>query len=126
MDCVIILFVGFDSHLLLRDIECFDRLSVIPINKEQVLGVKLCDYSDKETRPRINIMDSMSFLSGSLDKLSSRLVADGNEMKMVRNSSICKDQNGEFSAQKYKLLTRKGKFILFDNLSHVILRCFPV
>ena len=100
--------VGFDSHLLLRDVECFDKLSVIPLNKEQVLGIKLCDYSDKDTRPRINIMDSMSFLSGSLDKLSARLVSDGNEMKLVKSSSICKDQHGQFSNQKYELLTRKG------------------
>ena len=94
--------------MLLRELECFDKLSVIPINKEQVLGIKLCDYSDKDTRPRINIMDSMSFLSGSLDKLSARLVADGNEMKLVKSSSICTDQHGQFSSQKYELLTRKG------------------
>ena len=100
--------IGFDSHLLLRDLECFDKLSVIPINKEQVLGIKLCEYSDKDTRPRINIMDSMSFLSGSLDKLSNRLVADGNELKMVKSSSICKDRYGQFSNQKYELLIRKG------------------
>ena len=100
--------IGFDSHLLLRDLDCFDKLSVIPINKEQVLGIKLCDYSDKETRPRINIMDSMSFLSGSLDKLSNRLVADGNELKMVKSSSICRDEHGQFSNKKYELLTRKG------------------
>ena len=99
MICVIILFIGFDSHLLLRDVECFDKLSVIPINKEQVLGIKLCDYSDKETRLRINIMDSMSFLSGSLDKLSSHLVSDGNELKMVKSSSICTDQYGQFNKQ---------------------------
>ena len=106
--CVIILFTGFDSHLLLRDVECFDKLSVIPINKEQVLGIKLCDYSDEETRPRINIMDSMSFLSGSLDKLSNRLVSDGYELKMVKSSSICTDRYGQFDKQKYDLLTRKG------------------
>ena len=94
--------------MLLRELECFDKLSVIPINKEQVLGIKLCDYSDKDTRPRINIMDSMSFLSGSLDKLSARLVADGNEMKLVKSSSICMDQHGQISSQKYELLTRKG------------------
>ena len=94
--------------MLLRDLECFDKLSVIPINKEQVLGIKLCDYSDKDTRPRINIMDSMSFLSGSLDKPSVRLVGDGNEMKLVKSSSICMDRHGQFSNQKYELLTRKG------------------
>ena len=94
--------------MLLRELECFDKLSVIPINKEQVLGMKLCDFSDKDSRPRLNIMDSMSFLSGSLDKLSARLVADGNEMKLVKSSSICTDRHGQFSTQKYELLTRKG------------------
>ena len=94
--------------MVLRELECFDKLSVIPINKEQVLGMKLCDFSDKDSRPRINIMDSMSFLSGSLDKLSARLVGDGNEMKLVKSSSICMDQHGQFSDQKYELLTRKG------------------
>ena len=94
--------IGFDSHLLLRDLERFDKLSVIPINKEQVLRIKLYDYYDKDTRPRINNMDSMSFLSGSLDKLSARLVADGNELKLVKSSSICMDRHGQFSSQKYE------------------------
>ena len=112
--------------MLLRELECFDKLSVIPINKEQVLGMKLCDFSDKELRPRINIMDSMSFLSGSLDKLSARLVADGNEMNLVKSSSLCMDQHGQFSSQKYELLTRKGITHQPDNISYIVFRCFPI
>ena len=87
---------------MLREVVCFDQLSVIPINKESVLGIKLCDYSKKKMRARINIMDSMSFLSGSLDTLSKRLVDDGVELNLV------KDANGQFSQQKYDLLTIKG------------------
>ena len=87
---------------------CFDQLSVIPINKESVLGIKLCDYSKKKMRARINIMDSMSFLSGSLDTLSKRLVDDGVELNLVKDDPLCKDDNGQFSQQKYDLLTRKG------------------
>ena len=87
---------------------CFDQLSVIPINKESVLGIKLCDYSKKKMRARINIMDSMSFLSRSLDTLSKRLVDDGVELNLVKDDPLCKDDNGQFSQQKYDLLTRKG------------------
>ena len=87
---------------------CFDQLWVIPINKESVLGIKLCDYSKKKMRARINIMDSMSFLSGSLDTLSKRLVDDGVELNLVKDDPLCKDDNGQFSQQKYDLLTRKG------------------
>jgi hypothetical protein len=89
-------------------VDCFDQLSVIPINKESVLGIKLCDYSKKKMRARINIMDSMSFLSGSLDTLSKRLVDDGVELKLVKDDPLCKDNEGQFSQQKYDLLTRKG------------------
>ena len=88
--------------------DCFDQLSVIPINKEAVLGIKLCDHSKKKMRARISIMDSMSFLSGSLEDLSKRLVDDGVELKLVKDDLVCKDDNGHFSQQKYDLLTRKG------------------
>ena len=53
-------------------------------------------------------MDSMSFLSGSLDSLSKRLVDDGVELNLVKDDILCKDDNNQFSQQKYDLLTRKG------------------
>ena len=59
-------------------------------------------------RARISIMDSMSFLSGSLDDLSKRLVDDGVELNLVKDDILCKDDNNQFSQQKYDLLTRKG------------------
>jgi hypothetical protein len=93
---------------LLREVDCFDQLSVIPINKEAVLGIRLCDHSKKKMRARINIMDSMSFLSGSLDTLSKRLVDDGAELNLIKDDILCKDDNNQFSQQKYDLLTRKG------------------
>ena len=93
---------------MLREVDCFDDLSVIPINKEAVLGIRLCDHSKKKMRARINIMDSMSFLSGSLDSLSKRLVDDGVELNLVKDDILCKDDNNQFSQQKYDLLTRKG------------------
>ena len=93
---------------MLRELDCFDQLSVIPINKEAVLGIRLCDHSKKKMRARINIMDSMSFLSGSLDSLSKRLVDDGVELNLVKDDILCKDDNNQFSQQKYDLLTRKG------------------
>ena len=88
----------------------FDQLSVIPINKESVLGIKLQDHSKQKRRARINIMDSMSFLSGSLDKLSKRLVDDGVELKLIKNDPLCKNSNGDFNQEKYDLLTRKGEY----------------
>ena len=93
---------------MLRELDCFDQLSVIPINKEAVLGIRLCDHSKKKMRARINIMDSMSFLSGSLDSLSKRLVDDGVELNLVKDDILCEDDKNQFSQQKYDLLTRKG------------------
>ena len=45
----------------------------------------------------------MSFLSGSLDKLSKRLVDDGVELKLVKNDPLCKNSNGDFNQEKYDL-----------------------
>ena len=50
----------------------------------------------------------MSFLSGSLDDLSKRLVDDGVELNLVKDDIVCKDDKGHFKQQKYDLLTRKG------------------
>ena len=55
-------------------------------------------------------MDSMSFLSGSLDKLSKRLVDDDVELKLVKDDPLCKNSNGDFNQEKYDLLTRKGDY----------------
>ena len=107
------ILTGFDSHLLLRELEYYDKCTVIPINKESVLGIKLCDYSPEKGRPRISIMDSNSFLSGSLDKLSKRLVDDGHNMDLLKTSKLCRDDEGEFVQEKYNLLTRKGNYILY-------------
>ena len=78
------------------------------MNKESVLGIQLCDLSPKKRIPRINIMDSMSFLMGPLDKLAQRLFADGHHMSLLKASTLYQNENGEFSPQKFNLLTRKG------------------
>ena len=107
------ILTGFDSHLLLRELEHYDKCKVTPINKESVLGIKLCDYSPDNRRPRISIMDSNSFLSGSLDKLSKRLVDDGHDMNLLKTRKLCRDDDGEFVQEKYDLLTRKGFYYLY-------------
>ena len=90
---------------------------MIPVNKEAVLGIQLCESSPKKQIPRINIMDSNSFLMGSLDKLAHRLFADGHHMSILKASRICQDNLGKFSLQKFNLLTRKGNTPHF----HIIL-----
>ena len=87
------------------------------MNKEAVLGIQLCESSPKKRIPRINIMDSNSFLMGSLDKLAHRLFADGHHMSILKASRICQDKLGKFSLQKFNLLTRKGNTPHF----HIIL-----
>ena len=57
--------------------------------------------------PRINIMDSISFLIGPLDKLAQQLFADGHHMSLLKGSRLCQIEIGEFSSQKFNLLTRK-------------------
>ena len=58
-------------------------------------------------------MDSNSFLSGSLDKLSKRLVDDGHNMDLLKTSKLCRDDEEEFVQEKYDLLTRKGIYNLY-------------
>ena len=58
-------------------------------------------------------MDSNSFLSGSLDKLSKRLVDDGHNMDLLKASKLCRDDEEEFVQEKYDLLTRKGIYNLY-------------
>ena len=45
-------------------------------------------------------MDSNSFLSGSLDKLSKRLVDDGHNMDLLKASKLCRDDEEEFGGAK--------------------------
>ena len=54
---------GFDSHLLLNNLAYYDEPSVIPINKEQTLGIILQNYSIKDKLPKLSIMDSMRYYS---------------------------------------------------------------
>ena len=61
----------------------------------------------------MSIMDSNSFLSGSLDKLSKRLVDDGHNMDLLKTSKLCRDDEEEFVQEKYDLLTRKGIYNLY-------------
>ena len=107
------ILTGFVSHLLLRELEHYDKCKVVPINKESVLGIKLCDYSPDNRKPWISIMDSNSFLSGSLDKLSKRLVDVGHDMNLLKTSKLCRDGDGGFVQERYDLLTRKGFYNLY-------------
>ena len=72
------------------------------MNKESVLGIQLCDLSPKKRIPRNNIMDNMSFL------IAQQLFADGHHMSLLKGSRLCQNEIGEFSSQKFNLLTRKG------------------
>ena len=53
-------------------------------------------------------MDSNSFLMGPLDVLASRLFSDGRDMTLLKQSWLCKDDQGRFSQKKYSLLNIKG------------------
>ena len=98
---------GFDSRLLLRELKHYDKCKVIPLNKESVLGIKLCDYSPDNRKPRISILDNNSFL------LSKRLVDDGHKMNLLKTSKLCRDEDGGFVQERYDLLTRKGFYNLY-------------
>ena len=41
-------------------------------------------------------MDSNSFLMGPLDVLANRLFSDGRDMALLKQSWICKDEQGRF------------------------------
>ena len=64
--------------------------------------------SDIKREPKLTIVDSQSYLNGSLAHLANKMVEDGKELELLKSSVLCSDSLGLYSDEKYKLLIRKG------------------
>ena len=106
-------FSGYDSHLiipfltksLLPEVE---SVSVIPKSGEKFMALKI--------NKRVTLLDSMNFLSGSLDNLFSS-IKNSCSFKIIKQSSLLCIMNDESrkipkhnANERLSLLTRKGFF----------------
>ena len=73
-----------------------------------MLGIRLQNYSEIKREPKLTIVDSQSYLNGSLAHLANKMVEDGKELELLKSSVLCSDSSGLYSDEKYKLLIRKG------------------
>ena len=81
---------GYDSHLIFKELSKFDcKISVIPNGLEKCMSFTLNN--------NIVFIDSMLFMSSSLDKLAKNL-----------SNEYFKYLNEEFSDEKLKLVKKKG------------------
>ena len=84
-------FSGYDSHLILpfltkKLLPEIRSVGVIPKSGEKFMQINI--------NKQISILDSMSFLAGSLDSLNER-IKDSCEYKLIKQSSLmCK--SGEY------------------------------
>ncbi|XP_043478219.1 uncharacterized protein LOC122508763 [Leptopilina heterotoma] len=90
---------GYDAHFIIEAIatEFEGNVCLLPINKEKYIGFT---KSVKGSYIKFRFIDSFKFMASSLDKLASYL----DEYKIVNTVF------SNYSADKIKLLTRKGVF----------------
>ena len=100
-------FSGYDSHLILpfltkKLLPEVRSVGVIPKSGEKFMQINI--------NKQISILDSMSFLAGSLDSLNER-IKDSCEYKIIKQSTLmC--QSGEYigTSKRLQYLLRKGVF----------------
>ena len=100
-------FSGYDSHLILPFLTTkllpeIRSVEVIPKSGEKFMQINI--------NKQISILDSMSFLAGSLDSLNER-IRDSCEYKLIQQSSLmCKSGEYGDTSRRLKYLLRKGVF----------------
>ncbi|VEN41876.1 unnamed protein product [Callosobruchus maculatus] len=66
--------IGFDSHIIFKDIAKNNRVSLLPINKEKYISFTI--HTDTSSELKFRFIDSFRFLATSLDKLVEWLGAE--------------------------------------------------
>ena len=106
-------FSGYDSHLILpfltkSKLPEIENISIIPKSGEKFMAIKI--------NRRITFLDSMNFLSGSLDSLFNS-IKNSCQFNIIKQSSLmCKINEKTKKTQKtnieerIKYLTQKGSF----------------
>ena len=93
----LIIFSGYDSHLVVRALKQDERikcLKALPRNTEKFRMMELNRYV---------FLDSLSFLNGSLAELVEGLVKSGHKFPLLDQEKICKND------MEKDLLLKKGK-----------------
>ena len=93
-------FSGYDSHLIIEKLDHISvhNVEVIPKSGEKFMAV--------EINNTFTLCDSMNFLTGSLDALSSSL-GENHEYKLLHQSSLLQKYPGD---EFFKLVMRKWKY----------------
>ena len=100
-------FSGYDSHLILpyltRNIlPEVEKISVIPKSAEKFMSIKINN--------QITFLDSMNFLSGSLDSLNDRIQSSC-QYKIIQQSSLLNKKGKKLDIRnRLKYLLKKGSF----------------
>ena len=106
--------------MVLRSLgEGWDGYRLIPRNSEKNTGItmtkKLVPLPEQETSKfkdkylKFTFKDSMSFLQGSLEKNTEKLVDSKHPFNFLKNSGLCKT-NGVIDKEKLDLLVKKGVY----------------
>lgn len=103
---------GYDSHLLIRKLGCKKQLpgdiTIIPHNSENYISIikTMHNYDKKyENRIKFKFIDSLRFMSASLDYLASLVPHD--KKHILKTECI---KSGYHSDEMFSLLNRKGVF----------------
>lgn len=122
--CILMISLGFDGHLILKQIDEWDKYHIVPKNSEKVSGISISKfvkmpptamdiYSGKDEGRDGTISfvfkDTMTFLGGSLDKNTKKLCESSHQFPFLRQSHLCKT-NGVFDQEKFDLLLQKGQY----------------
>ena len=106
-------FSGYDSHLILpyltkKLLPEVEQITVIPKSGKKFMAIKINN--------QITFLDSMNFLSGSLDSLNER-IKESCEYKIVQQSSLIRNVNKVIhrdsrlgTSKRFCLLLKKGSF----------------
>ena len=121
-------FSGYDSHLILPFLtkSCLPEInsvSVLPKSREKFMTIKINN--------RITFLDSMSFLSGSLENLFENIKTTS-EFTFITQSSLVSESNSrtgerrvrEDGKERLKLLLRMGRFFCYFKSFQLVIIIF--
>ena len=100
-------FSGYDSRLILpyltkKLLPEISRVNIIPRSGEKFMSIKINN--------QVTFLDSMNFLSGSLDSLNDR-IKESCHYKIIKQSMLMNNKNPKINTSKrLRYLLRKGSF----------------
>ena len=93
---------GFDGQLVLQALNSRAKFSVLAKNSEKIISIDFLNF---------RLVDTSSFLLGSLSRLVDNLITKGVEhFRLLQQSDLSVSNDGRFCREKFDLLLRKGVF----------------